>query len=149
VKLPAPTEHVVTERGAVDVYLLPGGVVLQRVRGHATRPLADAVIRAVDVALDKHDVLALFDDWFAVTGYDSEVRKLLTEHTALHNAHMAEVHILFGSRFVAMGVAVASILVPGIRTYSERESFERVLSRTAAVGISPSSSRSAPPRAGR
>ena len=148
-KLPAPIEHVVTERGAVGVYLLPGGLVLQRVQGHATRPLAEAVIRAVEVALGQHETLALFDDWFEVTGYDPEVRKLLTEHTARHRARMREVHILVGSRLVAMGVAVASILVPGMHTYSDRGAFERVLARVAALSASPASSRSLPPPAGR
>lgn len=131
------------------MFILPPGILLQRVSGYATRPIAEAILRAADKALDEYDSLALFDDWFAVTGYEPDVRKLLTEHTARHRERMVEVHILVNSRLVAMGIAVASILVPGIRTYSDRQAFERLLARAAAAGISPSSSRSWPPRAGR
>jgi hypothetical protein len=133
VKLPPPSERVVTERGSVEVYLLLGGIVLQRARGHASRTMVEAVLRVVRGALEKHDKLVLFDDWFQVTGYDAEVRQILTSHTAKHHGRMKEVHIAIGaSRLVAMGVAVASIFLPGLHTYADPQEFERALERATA-----------------
>jgi hypothetical protein len=129
-KLPPPSERAVTERGSVEAYLLAGGIVLQRARGHASRAMAEAIIRAVDAALEKHETLVLFDDWFQVTGYDADVRQLLTSHTAKHGARMKEVHITIGgSRLVAMGVTVASIFLPPLHMYSDPQQFERELER--------------------
>jgi hypothetical protein len=149
VKLPPPIEHVVTARGSMDIHLLPGGVVVQRAVGHATKAVAEAVIRALDKALAENPSISLYNDWYASTGYDPEVRKMLTDFTIARRKRIAEVNILVGSRLVGMGVAVAGIVVSGMRTYTVPEEFERALAQAADLSRAPSSSPSALPRAGR
>lgn len=126
--LPAPTEVVTTERGALELFVLEGAVI-QRVRGYANRAIAEGIVRGVDKALARHARVAQWNDWYLATGYDPEVRPILTEYMRRRHDQIAETHVLVGSRLVAMGLAVAGIVVPGITSYSDIAAFDRALSR--------------------
>jgi hypothetical protein len=99
------------------------------------------VLEAAQIFMDAHDAIEreanpvdVFMDWSEVTGYDAEVRQVYVEWARgkRERGLVGTVHILTGSRLVAMGVSVASIVLREIRSCPDRASFERAMALAAA-----------------
>ncbi|HEY1957811.1 MAG TPA: hypothetical protein VGH28_19455 [Polyangiaceae bacterium] len=109
------------------------GVFHSVIRGRATAGAASAMIQFAEHMLAAQRRLLVFHDWEAVSGYDADARKLLTEWSQRITPYWDGSHILFSSPLIAMAVSVASLTLRGkIKTYSSRANFERSLARACA-----------------
>ncbi len=72
-----------------------------------------------------------FHDWELMTGYETSCRRDLTAYALANVKRMREVHILVGSKLVAMGVSATSLAFAlaglELRSYTDRDKFEKVL----------------------
>ncbi|GAB4198691.1 MAG: hypothetical protein OHK0013_08190 [Sandaracinaceae bacterium] len=124
------TERWADPRGTLEITTVRPGVVLQRFRGHAMPPMADAIAERLERELARHGRIVVFDDWEEATGYESEVRIKLTAWTQRYLDRIPETHILVRSRLVAMGISVANLaLANRLRSYTSRKEFEAALDR--------------------
>ncbi len=114
--------------GEIQVQRVTPGVVLTRMRGHATLEHFAPIKSAVDAELEGGGRPAVFHDWEAMTGYDSAVRVAMADWYRGVEDRVAEVHVLASNRMVAMGVAVVALAVGArIQSHASRASFERAL----------------------
>lgn len=98
-----------------------------RVAGKADVDVARELARDHERAIAAHGTIALFSDFASMTAYTSAGRFELTEWSKKHWPKLRSSHILVASKLVAMGVSVASIALPGLRSYTERSRFEAAL----------------------
>jgi hypothetical protein len=125
------TQH---PRGSSEVYAA-GKLVICVARGHIVADDANALIEVLNARLHEGPLTGFYD-WEAVEGYESAARKLLTEWTSkAPRGAVREVHFLFRSRLVAMGIATAGLALRlmGLQlvSHSARRDFEARL--TAAL----------------
>jgi Fe2+ transport system protein FeoA len=83
-------------------------IVLTRVTHHATAGMVDCYLRALEPQLE-HGPVEIFHDWAGVTGYDTEARRRMTAWGSTRGQAITHVHLLLGSKVLAMGVSVASL----------------------------------------
>jgi hypothetical protein len=132
------TERWTDARGTLEITTVRPGVVLQRFRGHALPPMADAIAERLEHELARFDRIVVFDDWEEATGYESEVRIRLTAWTQRHLDRIPETHILVRSRLLAMGISVANLAVGNkLLAYTSREAFEAMLARAKGPAAGP------------
>lgn len=117
--------------GQIEVQRVAPGVLLTRMRGHATldhlEPIRAAVAREVEAG-QRPDV---FHDWEDMTGYDSAVRVAMADWYREIHDRVGRVHVLTSSRLVAMGVSVVALAVGArIESHTTRAGFERALAAT-------------------
>jgi hypothetical protein len=114
--------------GNIEVQRIAPGVVVTRMRGHATADHLPPIVSAVGSELDAGRRPDVFHDWELMTGYDSAVRVAITDWYRGVRDRVGKVHVLTSSRLVAMGVSVVSLAVGArVETYASRPSFERAL----------------------
>jgi hypothetical protein len=89
-------------RGEISVSFRSPFVVLTRVTGHFSADMQDCLLRPTKEAMARGARLALFHDWEAMTGYDSNVRQNLTAWSLEHRTQIASINILVRSKIVAM-----------------------------------------------
>ncbi len=126
---------VTTPRGEVRAYALTPRVYVTVATGHLEAPGAQLI---VDYGNDRIRAatgkLYVFHDWLDMTGYESSCRQQLTAWTAETRGSLAELHIAFRSKLVAMGVQVANLALGGlIRMHEDRSSLERELRRAVRI----------------
>ena len=122
-----PLHELTHDDATYQLWMPAPGVVLQRVTGKAGIAIAREIGRQLERILERHDAVVLFDDFAEMTGYTSEGRIELTEWSKRNWSRLRSTHILVGSKLVAMGVSVASIALPGLRSYDDRARFEAML----------------------
>jgi hypothetical protein len=116
------------EPGKIQVERLVRGLVLTRMRGHATAEQLSPIMSAVAAELAAGERPDVFHDWEQMTGYDSAARVAMTDWYREIRDQVGKVHVLASSRLVAMGVSVVSLAVGArVETYTSRTSFERAL----------------------
>jgi len=120
------------ERGALAAYLPTPDVCVVRGRGHLSLDLTRIVIDVLDPHIAKGHLVALYYDYEHMTSYDAEGRHLVTNWGIANRKSLRTIDILIGgSRFVAMGVAAASLAMKVIRLpmriHSKRSEFESIL----------------------
>jgi hypothetical protein len=121
----APLERKST-RGAIRLRRR-GTAILIAMEGHLTaedgRFIAQWLAEVVPTG-----VRAIFFDAGKLRSYASDVRTLSQRVLREHEDCWTCVHVLVGSRVVAMGAAVANVALRGrLRAYSDRAAFEHAL----------------------
>ncbi len=102
-------EPLETERAASIVYRLKSSIVVGRARGYVDAPHMQHLIEYCDAVLREVDCITVFHDWFAVTGYESRTRQVMTPWAVRTRARHAAIHIGVTSQVVRMGIAVVSL----------------------------------------
>lgn len=104
------------------------GVVVQKCVGHAPAAIGRAMVQRLSAIATAGERFVIFDEWQGVTGYDTETRTIVTDWTRA-NVHLLDgIHILVGSKLVAMGISVSNLVTGGIATsYSDPIRFKRAL----------------------
>jgi len=97
--------------GQMEIYNPMGGVFITRVRGHLTTAIAHEWVKMSAVLWPRAEHYDAFNDWSAMTGYDSESRKILTEWALAHHVQLASVVSCAGDRLVRMGLSVTSAVM--------------------------------------
>jgi hypothetical protein len=115
-------------RGSIVTWIPAPGVLMTRAEGYLCVAFAQCIVDAGNDVVAGHGRLLGFHDWSRVRGYDSDSRVKLTEWGLSIRASVDRVHILFASKLVRMGVAVASIALSGmIVAYDDPSRFGREL----------------------
>lgn len=117
---------VLSFRGRLDVVL--------------ARRMTDSVRELLEECVRAH----IWCDWSQMNGYESPARLHLVESAREGRLRVGAIHILVGSRAVAMAVSVANLAAGGglLSPYLDRGAWERALDqalqRRAAVGAAAS-----------
>jgi hypothetical protein len=123
-------------RGEAAVGLIPPAILLFSVRGHWDEPLLRQVVPVADELVRAHRKIRLFFDVEHLAGYDSATRLGMTRWVGDNRPRLRDVHVLVGSKLVAMGTTVANLALGGLMTiHSDRRKFW--LAFEAAGGIRP------------
>lgn len=113
-----------TSTGAVFLSEPAPCVFLIRVTGYITTEVATAMLAYRRKTTLAGKSMHIFDDTWEATGYESDVRVVLTEWGRRHEAQVLSHQLLLRSKLIAMAVAVANIpLRSKILPMSSREAF--------------------------
>jgi hypothetical protein len=124
----SPALELVTDRGRLSIREVAPGVVLTVFAGHGSMEVAEALIEYFERMIERYGSIAIFDDWEAAQGYDSEVRICLTDWTKRHFDSLRTTTVLVRSKILAMGLSVANLaLRRPVTVTNDRKSFERAL----------------------
>lgn len=103
----------------------PGGSALcTTMTGHLTLPVAERFLKLADLVYNHSKTVSIFHNWWNMTGYDSEVRPLLTDYAKNRMSQLHVLHILLRSQLVIVGVRAANLVLGGrISAHSKPEVF--------------------------
>ncbi|MCC6874071.1 MAG: hypothetical protein IT378_07160 [Sandaracinaceae bacterium] len=122
-------------RGELWIWQPAPRVVVQKCVGHAPEAIARAMTQRLTSIIANASPIVIFDDWQGVTGYDSDGRLALTEWTRRQLSHIEAIHILVGSKLVAMGISVSNLVLgQPSHAYSDRLRFAEELARAIERG---------------
>jgi hypothetical protein len=145
-RLGEPLRTLGNERGTLRVWVPRGrGLVVSQAAGHGGAIFVASFLEAVEaaVAAGAHEI---WDDWARIQSYDSDARVEILHWTKAHPAIAPHIHVLVGSKLIAMGVTVANLALGNVfHVTSDRRAFEAaVLARLgghgAASGAPPTAS---------
>jgi hypothetical protein len=115
-------------KGWLEIGVLAPGVVHQRAVGVAESDVARRLCARLDELLARYGTLELFDDWYDITGYDTESRRIVEGWTKANQAQLVRIHVLLSSKLVSMAVTVSNLVTGGVSVpYTNRAEFDRVL----------------------
>jgi hypothetical protein len=122
-----------SDRGSVTYALLGTRTLWFEAEGYFDKSLIAHYAGALTRAMP-YGPVEVFLDWQAMTGYDSECRKQLTDLVLNNRERFAKVHVLVRHKLVAMGVTTASMLIGGaiLVAHTERSQFEQLLNQALA-----------------
>jgi hypothetical protein len=117
-----------SEKGAVAYSFPQPDVVLARYSGMLTAELYTEVVDIMARRLAVRPTLRLFADLGDITDYDAGFREGWAGWFRAHRKSVGELHVLFRSRLVGIGLTVIGVATGGnITTYSDRAAFERAV----------------------
>jgi len=135
-KLALGQESWTSARGQLVVRTPAKGVILVRISGFFDQDLVPYVKAPTDRAIASGLSPAVFNDWWDMTGYDSESRIALTQWMLGVRKKLSAGHVLLQSKIVAMGVSVANLALGGVLTvHTNRAQFEAALQQQAKRGV--------------
>jgi hypothetical protein len=127
-----------TARGTLTIWPAPPSVLRTTFDGVMDTELMDALLSIGEAILREHGGLHVFHDWSGMTGYDSQSRIAITNWGLARLKQMRSVHVLHGSKLVAMGVAVANVALGGIvKVHQNRASFDRAFATHGRAHVAP------------
>jgi hypothetical protein len=104
------------------------GLLHTRMIGHASPEMARFIVAGGERIMEGGGLMTAFHDWADATGYDTESRQLLTDWGVRRRAQIERVHLLVRSRFLQMGVAVASLVLRGMLvSHPDRDHFDSAM----------------------
>jgi hypothetical protein len=113
------------ERTQVRLWLEKPSLVAWVIAGHGAIEFARMVVAELEELAPLQGDFVIFNDTQRMPGYDPGFRSILTEWSASKRERLTAIHILTASRMVAMGAAVANMMLGGnVKMYSDRRSFE-------------------------
>lgn len=109
------------------------GILFTVVKGYATVRCVEVLMQAFEEVEDEapNEKLEAFHDWEGVRGYAQGTLERYTEWSKRHRDRVKKIHMLVGSRMVAMAISVARLALPYLVGYSSRAEFEKA--RSAAL----------------
>jgi len=123
--LPSGGRLLLDDSTQARVWLETPTVVAWIISGHGTMDVVKQVVVELEELAPKQGSFLVFNDTERMPGYDPGFRNILTEWSKSKAERLTTIHILTASRVVAMGAAVANMLLGGnIKMYSERSAFE-------------------------
>ncbi len=127
-RLGAPTRELGDHRGTLRVWVPPGrGIVVSQASGHGGAAFITPFLDLLDAAVAE-GAREIWDDWARITSYESEARVEILHWTRARPDLAPNIHVLVGSKLVAMGVSVANLALGNVfHTTSDRAEFERAV----------------------
>lgn len=122
---PASAFHVATADGETVMWQPRADLVVHQASGVLSLPLAHLMVEFYEPIFDAGARIRIFDDFAAVTHHTREARDYLTVFTREHLFAIEMMHMLLGSKLLALGVSVFKHLVGDayVRVYSDRRSW--------------------------
>lgn len=122
-----------SEKGSVAYSFPQPDVVLARYAGVLTAELYTGAVEIMARRLAVRPTLRMFADLGDIEDYDAGFREGWAGWFRAHRQSIGELHVLFRSRLVGIGLTVIGVATGGrILTYSDRAAFERVVPRAPA-----------------
>jgi hypothetical protein len=119
--------------GSHTIRFVSPGVAEMVLRGGLHESAVPLIAVELDREIARAGSLRFFVDSIGTASYTSEFRRKWTAWLSDNRARL-EVHVLFSSRLVAMGLTLANAVMGGsIRTYSSRGDYEALIGRASAV----------------
>lgn len=110
------------------------GIVCTVVRGEFQLKNAITLMARVDPLIASGVRPIIFHDWEKLESYEAESRDRLVKWVLKMSDHIGGVHMLVGSRIIAMALSVANMTMKGFITgYTSRAQFELVRDRAIAA----------------
>ena len=118
------------EKGSVTYSFPQPDVVLARYAGVLTAELYTEVVDIMARRLAVRPSLRMYADLGDIEDYEAGFREGWAGWFRTHRKSVTELHVLFRSRLVGIGLTVIGVATGGnIKTYSDRDAFERVVPR--------------------
>jgi hypothetical protein len=125
-RLGEPTRTLANARGTMRIWARPERrLVVTSAHGHGAVEFVAPFLEVLDDAVAK-GATSIWDDWARVTSYDSETRVRIMAWTRAHDWIARDIHVLVGSKLIAMGLAVSNLALGGaLQVTTDRAAFER------------------------
>lgn len=123
---PCPdASHMTARDGEAFIWEPRNGVVLQKAVGLLSLPLMQGFLKFFSPRLTPGAGVQVFADYERLTQYTKEARDLVAAFTNERRFALERIHLLIGSKYLALGVNSFRYAVGGelVFTYSDRESF--------------------------
>ncbi len=121
-------EAVENERARAVIYRVGRSLLVSQASGHPELAHIELLIRRSDELIARAGSIAVFHDWFAVSGYKAEVRVRMTPWAMRTRAQHRGIHIGTASRLVRMGVSTVHLFTQApITAYTDIASLESAL----------------------
>jgi hypothetical protein len=99
-------------------------------RDYADTDLANKLVVAMEELVRGAEGFHFFSDVADLTGYDSGYRIAMTQWLLRHKAQVLSIHLIVGSKLIAMGLSVVSMALGGtvkVRSYTAAQAFEAAM----------------------
>jgi len=116
-------EHVRWSRGELRIKV-SDDVVYEQVSGYLEKEIVGKITHPIDRLIGQGAKPIIFNDWWELSGYDSDARLKLTDWIFWIRGKIVGSHILVRSKIVSMGVSIANLALGGMLTvYTDRQEF--------------------------
>ncbi len=113
-------------------------VVYEQVTGYLEKEIVAKITHPVDRLIGQGARPIIFNDWWELSGYDSDARLKLTDWIFWIRGKIVGSHILVRSKIVSMGVSIANLALGGMLTvYTDRQEFTLAYHRAMRQSIRP------------
>jgi hypothetical protein len=131
---PAKVETLVDGASKLVVGVPAGSGLCTTMHGHLTVPIAQRFLKIADTVYLSGKKVSIFHNWWDMTGYDGDVRPLLTDWAKDRMSQLNTLHILVQSQLVIIGVRAANLMLGGrINAHGKPESFENAYKAWASA----------------
>lgn len=127
-----------TARGRLVSWVLEPGLMVFQITSHGDKAFVEPIVAGLTRCLRYGPSIQLFVDVELMTTYDSELRTQVTAALSRERSRVASLHIVVGTKLVAMGVSVANLALGGLMTiHRDSGSFVAALQSAArGAGVS-------------
>jgi hypothetical protein len=129
---PVDAEIISSPFGTVWVWCPVTGVLVTQIKGVLSAQAASTLAEIIRRLTAKFGPQEHFNDWEGMTNYDGEARSVMTNTAISMRKDCEHVHLLVRSKAVALGVRVASAVVPNLTSHVDRATFESALAASIA-----------------
>jgi hypothetical protein len=122
---PSDAHHALAADGEIFVWRVRRDVVIDKVSGTLSLPLATCLTDFFEHILEPGLVFEVFADLERLTRYTHEAREHISHFALQHLAFVGANHFLISSKIVALGLSSFKQDIGGerVRFYTERSSF--------------------------
>jgi hypothetical protein len=139
-------EHIRWSRGELRIKVNEH-VVYEQVTGYLEKDYVTNITQPVDKLIHAGTKPLIFNDWWELTGYDTDARLKLTDWIFWIRGKITGSHILVRSKIVSMGVSIANLALGGMLTvYTDRQEFNLAYHRAVRGSSKAPSSEAEPQR---
>jgi hypothetical protein len=106
--------------------------------GYLEKEIVSKITHPIDKLIGQGARPVIFNDWWDLSGYDSDARLKLTDWIFWIRGKIVGSHILVRSKIVSMGVSIANLALGGMLTvYTDRQEFTLAYHRALRNSIKP------------
>lgn len=130
-------EHFRWSRGELRIKVTDD-VVYEQVTGYLEKDVVGKITHPIDKLIGQGARPIIFNDWWELSGYDSDARLKLTDWIFWIRGKIVGSHILVRSKIVSMGVSIANLALGGMLTvYTDRQEFTLAYHRALRHSLKP------------
>ncbi len=120
-------------RARTIIYRVGRSTLVTRAEGHPDIDHIELLIRRSEDLIVRAGIIDVFHDWFAITGYSSDIRPRMAPWSKRTRPQHRGIHIGSSSRLVRMGVTMVE-LVSGapLFAYDDLSSLEKAMTEVLA-----------------
>jgi hypothetical protein len=105
-----------TSRGRLALWALEPGILVFQLVAHGDKAFVAPIVEGFERCLAHGPFVNMFVDTERMATYDSELRTEVTAALLRQRRRIGSLHIVVGSKLVAMGVSVANLALGGMMT---------------------------------